>query len=60
MSELERFAAVFEARGSGFLAAVSSVAGDRGRKSNYQYGAAKAALSVLLGGLQNRLHKRGV
>jgi short-subunit dehydrogenase len=60
MSVLERFAAVFEARGSGFLAAVSSVAGDRGRKSNYHYGAAKAALNVFLGGLQNRLHARGV
>jgi len=60
MSVLERFAAVFEERGSGFLAAVSSVAGDRGRKSNYQYGAAKAALTVFLSGLQNRLFKRGV
>ncbi len=60
MSVLERFAEVFEARGSGFLAAVSSVAGDRGRKSNYHYGAAKGALSVFLSGLQNRLHKRGV
>ena len=60
MSVMERFAAQFEARGSGFLAAVSSVAGDRGRKSNYHYGAAKAALSAFLGGLQNRLHARGV
>ena len=60
MSVLERFAALFEARGSGFLAAVSSVAGDRGRKSNYHYGAAKAALNVFLGGLQNRLHARDV
>ena len=60
MSVLECFAGVFEERGSGFLAAVSSVAGDRGRKSNYLYGAAKAALSVQLCGLQNRLHKRGV
>lgn len=60
MSVLERFAAVFETRGSGFLAAVSSVAGDRGRKSNYHYGAAKAALDAFLGGLQNRLHARGV
>ena len=36
------------------------MAGDRGRTSNYLYGAAKAALSVYLGGLQNRLYKRGV
>ncbi len=60
MSVLERFAGVFEARRSGFLAAISSVAGDRGRKSNYHYGAAKGALSLYLGGLQNRLHKSGV
>ncbi len=60
MSVLERFAEAFAERGSGFLAAVSSVAGDRGRQSNYHYGAAKAALSVFLSGLQNRLHKRGV
>jgi len=60
MSVIERFAALFEARGNGFIAAVSSVAGDRGRKSNYHYGAAKAALNVLLGGLQNRLHGRNV
>jgi short-subunit dehydrogenase len=60
MSVLEHFAEAFEARGGGFIAAVSSVAGDRGRQSNYIYGAAKAALSVYLSGLQNRLFKRGV
>ncbi len=60
MSVLEHFATLFETRGSGFIAAVSSVAGDRGRQSNYIYGAAKAALSVYLCGLQNRLFKRGV
>ncbi|MCP4494041.1 MAG: SDR family oxidoreductase [Gammaproteobacteria bacterium] len=46
----------FEARGSGFMIGISSVAGDRGRKSNYCYGAAKAAFSAYLSGLRNRLH----
>lgn len=44
----------------GTLAAISSVAGDRGRQSNYFYGAAKGGLSVFLGGLRNRLHREGV
>jgi short-subunit dehydrogenase len=42
-------------RGSGFICALSSVAGDRGRQSNYLYGAAKAGLSAYLQGLRNRL-----
>ncbi len=50
----------FEQRGSGFIAAIGSVAGDRGRASNYCYGAAKAGLEAWLSGLRNRLHKRGV
>lgn len=45
----------FEARKSGFLCVFSSVAGDRGRQSNYIYGSAKAALSTFLQGLRNRL-----
>jgi short-subunit dehydrogenase len=36
------------------------VAGDRGRASNYVYGASKAALSAYLDGLRNRLHASGV
>jgi short-subunit dehydrogenase len=36
------------------------VAGERGRQSNYVYGAAKGALAIYLGGLRNRLHPRGV
>jgi decaprenylphospho-beta-D-erythro-pentofuranosid-2-ulose 2-reductase len=39
---------------------ISSVAGDRGRRSNYIYGAAKAALSVFLEGLRGRMHATGV
>lgn len=50
----------FEARGSGTLAVISSVAGDRGRQSNYAYGAAKAAVSAFLQGLRQRLHKQGI
>jgi len=50
----------FEARRSGFLCALSSVAGDRGRQSNYTYGAAKGALSLYLQGLRNRLFPAGV
>jgi len=46
----------FEHRKSGFIVGISSVAGDRGRKSNYIYGSAKAALSTYLSGLRNRLY----
>ena len=50
----------FEQQGQGVLAVISSVAGDRGRQSNYVYGAAKAAVSTFLQGLRNRLHPAGV
>ena len=60
VSILERFAAVFEARQSGFIVALSSVAGDRGRQSNYIYGASKGGLTVYLEGLRNRLYKAKV
>ena len=46
----------FEKRRSGFIVGISSVAGDRGRKSNYLYGSAKAALTAYLSGLRNRLY----
>jgi len=42
------------------LAAVSSVAGDRGRQSNYPYGASKAALDTYLSGLRNRAYALGI
>ncbi len=57
---LEQFAAAFEQRRSGFIAALSSVAGDRGRKMNYIYGASKAGLSTYLQGLRNRLYASNV
>lgn len=50
----------FEARGSGVLVGISSVAGDRGRASNYVYGSAKAGYTAFLSGLRNRLTKKGV
>ncbi|MFQ5614158.1 MAG: SDR family oxidoreductase, partial [Anaerolineae bacterium] len=50
----------FEARGAGTIIGVSSVAGDRGRASNYLYGGAKAGLTAYLSGLRNRLFKAGV
>ena len=50
----------FETKRAGFLCALSSVAGERGRQSNYVYGAAKAGLTVFLGGLRNRLFPTGV
>jgi len=46
----------FEKRKNGFIVGISSVAGDRGRKSNYIYGSAKAALTAYLSGLRNRLY----
>lgn len=50
----------FEARGAGTLVGVGSVAGDRGRGSNYLYGSAKAGLAAFLSGLRNRLAGKGV
>ena len=50
----------FEHHGSGCLAVISSVAGDRGRKSNYVYGASKGALTILLDGVRNRVDRLGV
>jgi short-subunit dehydrogenase len=57
---LEIAAAYFVQRKSGYIAAISSVAGDRGRQSNYLYGAPKAGLSAYLQGLRNRLHPAGI
>ena len=50
----------FEQRQSGFIVGISSVAGDRGRKNNYIYGAAKAGFTAYLSGLRNRLHATNV
>ena len=50
----------FEFRKEGFIIGVSSVAGDRGRKSNYLYGSSKAAFTAYLSGLRNRLSESNV
>lgn len=50
----------FEAQGHGTIAVISSVAGDRGRQSNYVYGTAKAAVTTFTSGLRQRLSKKGV
>jgi decaprenylphospho-beta-D-erythro-pentofuranosid-2-ulose 2-reductase len=57
---LTHAANVFEKRGSGTICVISSVAGDRGRQSNYVYGAAKSMVSTFCDGLRNRLFKSGV
>jgi short-subunit dehydrogenase len=49
-----------ERRRGGFLVGVGSVAGDRGRRSNYVYGSTKGAMAIFLAGLRNRLHGVGV
>ena len=59
-SILEIIAADFEERGHGFIIGISSVAGERGRQSNYIYGAAKSGLTVYLSGLRNRLFSKNV
>lgn len=60
MTLLTDLAQRFSTQGSGTLAVISSVAGDRGRQSNYVYGAAKGAVSLFLQGLRNRLTPHGV
>lgn len=57
---LSVIANLFEARGSGTIVGVSSVAGDRGRATNYVYGSAKAGFTAFLSGLRNRLAGKGV
>jgi NAD(P)-dependent dehydrogenase (short-subunit alcohol dehydrogenase family) len=52
-------AAVLERQRKGVLLAIGSVAGDRGRQSNYVYGSAKAALGVLVEGIAHRLAPTG-
>lgn len=57
---LTLLATLFAAQRHGTIAVITSVAGDRGRQSNYVYGAAKGGLTVFLQGLRNRLHPAGV
>ena len=60
LSLLTHIANRFEAQKHGTIAVISSVAGDRGRQSNYVYGTAKAAVSTFLQGLRGRLYRSGV
>lgn len=50
----------FEQKQDGIIVGISSVAGERGRQSNYFYGSAKAGFTAFLSGLRNRLHKNRV
>jgi decaprenylphospho-beta-D-erythro-pentofuranosid-2-ulose 2-reductase len=58
--DLDDTANYFQAQRAGTLAVISSVAGDRGRKSNYVYGAAKGAVNIFLDGVRNRIDRDGV
>ena len=59
-SFLTRASVRLEEQGQGWIAVLSSVAGDRGRASNYVYGSAKAGLTAFLSGLRGRLYESGV
>ena len=60
VSILNLIANDFEQRKAGTIIGISSVAGDRGRQSNYLYGSAKAGFTAYLSGLRNRLAKANV
>ena len=60
ISLLTLIANKFEAKKSGTICAISSVAGDRGRASNYVYGSAKAMVTAFTSGLRQRLYKSNV
>jgi short-subunit dehydrogenase len=57
---LQRLAPILEERESGTIVGIGSVAGDRGRLSNYVYGATKAGFHTYLAGLRNRMGRSGV
>jgi short-subunit dehydrogenase len=60
LSLLTYIANRFEAKQAGTIAVISSVAGDRGRASNYVYGSSKAMVTTFTSGLRQRLHKSNV
>ncbi|NLR68196.1 SDR family oxidoreductase [Chitinophaga varians] len=60
VSVLNVIANVYEAKKAGMIVGISSVAGERGRQSNYIYGSAKAGFTAYLSGLRNRLFRSGV
>jgi short-subunit dehydrogenase len=60
VSILNVVAAYYAEKGSGVIAGIGSVAGERGRQSNYLYGSAKAGFTAYLSGLRNSLYHKGV
>ncbi len=60
ISLLTHVANYFEQENQGTVAVISSIAGDRGRQSNYVYGASKGAITLFMQGLRNRLAHSGV
>ncbi|WP_044642810.1 SDR family oxidoreductase [Risungbinella massiliensis] len=60
VSVLNHVANYMEKQKAGWICAITSVAGDRGRQSNFLYGSSKGAASLYLQGLRNRLAKSGV
>lgn len=60
VSICNRLAMAFRERGHGFISCITSVAGDRGRQSNFVYGSSKAGMNAYLEGLRNRLHPDGI
>ncbi|MET6997280.1 SDR family oxidoreductase [Chitinophaga defluvii] len=60
VSVLNVVATAYAARKQGVIVGISSVAGERGRQSNYIYGSAKAGFTAYLSGLRNRLFHTGV
>lgn len=60
ISLAHRFSRQMAQQGAGTLAVIGSVAGDRGRRSNYCYGSAKSAVESFLAGLRSDMQKHGV
>lgn len=60
VSILNIIAADYQAKGSGIIVGIGSVAGERGRQSNYIYGSAKAAFASYLSGLRNKMYHHEV
>ena len=60
VSIFNHFANYYENIGEGFIVGLSSLAGDRGRQSNYTYGSAKAGFTAYLSGLRNKLSHKNI
>ena len=60
VSILNIVAADYAKKGAGTIVGISSVAGNRGRQSNYIYGSSKAAFTAYLSGLRNKMYHSGV